>query len=103
MPRLHQTFSNNHPLICVVVGTSKESNELWSTFAHGLEARMQIPKSNASIAGWVACNNEIVNIPDVSKARRNFWWEKKYGVRGVSCFFCIITDILFVYILYIYV
>ena len=84
MPRLHQTFLNNHPLICVVVGTSKESNELWSTFAHGLEARMQIPKSNASIAGWVACNNEIVNIPDVSKARRDSV-KIEYGVRGVSC------------------
>lgn len=46
---------------------------------------MQIPKSNASIAGWVACNNEIVNIPDVSKARRDSVGVV-YGVRGVSCF-----------------
>lgn len=82
VPRLHQTFVNNHPLICS--WNLKESNELWSTFAHGLEARMQIPKSNASIAGWVACNNEIVNIPDVSKARRDLVGVE-YGVRGVSC------------------
>jgi len=63
----------------------EESNELWSTFAHGLEARMQIPKSNASIAGWVACNNEIVNIPDVSKDSR---WHRKpadYPTKSMLC------------------
>lgn len=62
----------------------------------GVEARMQIPKSNASIAGWVACNNEIVNIPDVSKARRDSVGVE-YGVRGVS-FFCILIFLLILYI-----
>lgn len=46
---------------------AEESGELWSTFAHGVDGRLRIPKSNASLAGWVAINNEIVNIPDVSQ------------------------------------
>ena len=75
MPRLHQTFTWQS--LCWCSWNLKESNELWSTFAHGVEARMQIPKSNASIAGWVACNNEIVNVPDVPKARgkKEIRWE----------------------------
>ena len=42
----------------------QDSNELWSTFASGVDGRLRIEKSTTSLAGWVATKNEMVNIPD---------------------------------------
>ena len=45
----------------------QDSNELWSTFASGVDGRLRIEKSTTSLAGWVATKNEMVNIPDVAQ------------------------------------
>ena len=45
----------------------QDNNELWSTFASGVDGRLRIEKSTTSLAGWVATKNEMVNIPDVAQ------------------------------------
>eukprot|EP00438_Fugacium_kawagutii_P029972 Skav217699 [mRNA] locus=scaffold2294:29161:29995:- [translate_table: standard] len=70
----------------------EESGELWSTFASGVDGRLRIPKSNASLAGWVATNNEIVNIPDVSQDAR---WAKHvngYKTKSMLCAPVVLED-----------
>ena len=64
----------------------EDVNELWSTFAVGIEGIMRIAKSENSLAGWVACNNEVVNVPDVQQDPR---WTKtakaKYTTKSMLC------------------
>ncbi|CAE7329471.1 TMEM65 [Symbiodinium sp. CCMP2592] len=63
-----------------------EVGELWSTFADGIQGTMRIPKSESSLAGWVACNKELVNIPDVTQDPR---WTKpskmNYATKSMLC------------------
>lgn len=47
-----------------------EEGELWSTFASGMDGVLRIEKNEHSLAGWVACNKEMLNIKDVTKDPR---------------------------------
>ena len=71
----------------------EESNELWSTFADGIQGTMRIPKKETSLAGWVACNQEMVNIPDVTKDSR---WTKnanaQYATKSMLCAPVVLED-----------
>ena len=70
-----------------------EDTELWSTFAVGVEGIMRIPKAESSLAGWVACNNKIVNVPDVSQDSR---WTKQgtsqYTTKSMLCAPVVLED-----------
>jgi len=52
----------------------EEAKELWTTFGHGLKNNLRIPNSPDSIAGWVAHNQTLLNIPDLKKESR---WSKR--------------------------
>lgn len=55
-----------------------ESDELWSSVAHGVEGILRIPKDEkASVAAWVASHKEVANISDVTKDSR--WTGDKVG------------------------
>ena len=70
-----------------------EHGELWSTFASGVNGSLRIPKSESSLAGWVACNNQVINIPDVTKDRR---WAKQttsdYVTKSMLCAPVVLED-----------
>jgi len=51
-----------------------EAKELWTTFGHGLKDNLRIKNSPDSIAGWVAHNQKLLNIPDLKEDPR---WSKR--------------------------
>mmetsp|Transcript_46289 Transcript_46289/g.124360 ORF Transcript_46289/g.124360 Transcript_46289/m.124360 type:complete len:348 (-) Transcript_46289:139-1182(-) len=47
------------------------AGELWSSVAHGVEGILRVNYKTAStVAGWVAVNKEIANVPDVKQDPR---------------------------------
>lgn len=67
----------------------KEKNELWSKVAIGSETREIKLTIGEGIAGWVAKNAEIVNIPDVSVDSRfnpDFDRASGYQTKNMLCF-----------------
>jgi len=45
----------------------EETNELWTSFASGLDKELRVPLDSGSLAGWTAANQQMRNIPNVQK------------------------------------
>ncbi|CAL1142604.1 unnamed protein product [Cladocopium goreaui] len=73
----------------------EDNNELWSTFASGVDGRLRIEKSTTSLAGWVATKNEMVNIPDVAQDPRwakNVVHPRDYETKSMLCAPVVVED-----------